>query len=76
MSEEGKYEKILQKNKNDFAADFTIEFNCANPSKEVAAPVRLETETWCRPPPGMSKLNVDAGCLNLMMAIWALVYGC
>jgi hypothetical protein len=57
------------------AADFTIEFNCANPSKEVAAPVRLETETWCRPPPGMSKLNVDAGCLNdgyLGFGIWLL----
>jgi ribonuclease HI len=46
------------------AADFTLEFNCANPLKEFAAPVSLNVDTWCRPPPGTSKLNVDAGCFN------------
>ncbi|PNX83574.1 histone H4 [Trifolium pratense] len=46
------------------AADFTMKFNCANLSIEVAAPVRLAAKTWSRPPSGMSKLNVDAGCFN------------
>jgi hypothetical protein len=52
------------------ASEFTLEFNCANYSEDVAAPARHAVEPWCLPRAGMLKLNVDAGFL--MMVIWVV----
>ncbi|GAU48804.1 hypothetical protein TSUD_406370 [Trifolium subterraneum] len=46
------------------AADFTFEFNGAENSEIVVVPTSHSIDPWCPPPPGMSKLNVDAGCFN------------
>jgi hypothetical protein len=58
------------------AADFTLEFNCTNPLKEIAAPISLNVDIVCRPPSSTSKLNVDAGCFNDGYVLCALWYGC
>jgi hypothetical protein len=55
------------------AADFTLEFNCTNPLKEIAAPVSLNVDTVCPPPSSISKLNVDAGCFNDGYVLCAVV---
>jgi ribonuclease HI len=44
------------------AAEYTVEFNCANRIVDVVTPVSSVVENWCPPSIGMLKLNVDAGC--------------